>query len=144
MADVKRTVKSTLEKDMIFKCDIENIRLKDWLIDETNKIPDDMVGPNAAHLLAMAILGCLNASYIFCLNKRDFTVDQLNAKAEVTIFRNEKGFLRVKKIDVIINPKIDTPEMRKRADQCKKMFEKYCTITASIREGIEVNVNIDY
>jgi uncharacterized OsmC-like protein len=140
----ERKVKIKLERDMIFKCDLGEMKLEDCFIDETNKIESEMLGPNAAHLLAMAVLGCLSSSYIFCFNKRDFTVKDLEAEAIVTIFRNEKGFVRVKKIDVNINPTINTPDMRKRAVQCQKMFERYCTITASIREGIDVNVNVDY
>ena len=137
-------VKVNLERDMIFKCDLGEITLGDCLIDETNKNESEMLGPNAAYLLAMAVLGCLSSSYIFCFRKRDFTVKDLEAEAIVTIFRNEKGFVRVKKIDVNINPTIDSPDMRKRAVQCRKMFERYCTITATIREGIDVNVNVDY
>lgn len=142
----ERTIKAkvNLERDMIFKCDLGEISLGDCLIDETNKNLSEMLGPNAAHLLAMAVLGCLSSSYVFCFSKRDFTVKNLEAEAIVTIFRNEKGFMRVKKIDVTINPKIDSPEMRKRAIQCQKMFEQYCTITASIREGIDVNVSVDF
>jgi uncharacterized OsmC-like protein len=136
-------VKVKLERDMIFKYDLGELKLRECIIDETNKVESEMLGPNAAHLVTMAVLGCLSSSYIFCFSKKDFSVKDLEAEAMITIFRNEKGFQRVKKIDVSINPKIDSPEMRKRAVQCQKMFEQYCTITASIREGIEVNVNID-
>ncbi|MHA1931512.1 MAG: OsmC family protein [Promethearchaeota archaeon] len=144
MAEKEIKVKVKLERDMIFKCDLGDIKLENCYIDESNKVESEMLGPNASHLLAMSILGCLSASYVFCFSKRDFTVKDLEAEAIVTIYRNEKGFVRVKKIDVTINPKIDSPEMRKRAAQCQKMFEQYCTITASVREGIDVNVNIDF
>lgn len=143
LAEREVKVKVKLERDMIFKCDLGDIKLEDCYIDESNKVESEMLGPNAAYLLAMAVLGCLTSSYVFCFSKRDFTVKDLEAEAIVTIFRNEKGFVRVKKIDVNIVPRIDTPDMRKRAAQCQKMFEQYCTITASIREGIDVNVNID-
>ena len=136
--------KITLEKDMIFKCDIGNMKLEDCYIDETNVNEADKLGPNPTRLLANAILGCLSASFIFCLKKRNLTIDDLTAEAEVTIGRKEKGFLRITKIEVTITPKIDDPEVRKRADQCKKMFENYCTVTASVREGINVEVNLDY
>ncbi len=139
----KYKVKVKLERDMIFKYDLGELKLRECIIDETNKVESEMLGPNAAHLVALAVLGCLSSSYIFCFNKKGFSVEDLEAEANITIFRNAKGFQRVKKIDVSINPKIDSPEMRKRAVQCQKMFEQYCTITASIREGIEVNVNID-
>jgi len=143
LAEREIKVKVKLDRDMIFKCDLGETKLGDCYIDESNKIKSEMLGPNAAQLLAMAILGCLSASYVFCFSKRDFTVKDLDAKAIITISRNEKGFVRVKKIDVTIKPEIDSPEMQKRAVQCQKMFEQYCTITASIREGIDVNVNID-
>ena len=140
----KTKAKITLESDMIFKCDMGNMKLKDCYIDETNVNELDMLGPNPTRLLANAILGCLSASFIFCLKKRNLTIDDLTAEAEVTIGRKEKGFLRITKIEVNITPKIDNPEVRKRADHCKKMFENYCTVTASVREGINVEVNLDY
>ncbi len=118
--------------------------LKDCYIDETNQEEADMWGPNPAKLLGMALLGCLSASFIFCLKKRKLSVDDLKAEAEVIIGRNKKGFIRVKKINVNITSKIDALASRKRADQCRKMFENYCTVTAAVREGIEVNVNLKY
>jgi len=95
-------------------------------------------------MLAMAVLGCLSASFIFCLQKKDFKINDLKAEAEVTIARNQKGFWRVRKIDVDIFAKIDDPETHKRADQCRKMFEQYCIVTRAVREGIDVDVNLNY
>jgi uncharacterized OsmC-like protein len=132
-----------LEKEMIFKCDMGNMMLKDCYIDDTNQNEADMWGPNPARLLGMALLGCLSASYIFCLKKRNFTTKDLQATGEVVIGRNDKGFVRVKRVNVEINVRMDDPNMRKRAEQCKKMFEKYCTVTAAVVEGIEVNVNVN-
>lgn len=140
----KAIVGLKLEKEMIFKCDLGEMKVEDCYIDDTHRIESEMLGPNPSKLLGLAVTGCLSASFIFCLKKREFTINDLNANAEVTVARNQKGFWRVKKIDVSINPKIDTPEMRKRADQCKKMFEQYCTVTQSIRMGIDVDVKINF
>lgn len=142
--ETKTKIGIRLEKDMIFRCDMGEMALKDCYIDETNQEEADMWGPNPAKLLGMALLGCLSASFIFCLKKRKLSVDELKAEAEVIIGRNEKGFIRVKKINVNITSKIDALASRKRADQCRKMFENYCTVTAAVREGIEVNVNLKY
>ena len=142
--ETKTKVGIKLEKDMIFKCDMGQMALKDCCIDETNQDEVDMWGPNPSRLLGMALLGCLSASFIFCLKKRNFSIDNLKAEAEVIIGKNDKGFLRVKTINVEIEPKFDDPDIRKRADQCKKMFERYCTVTAAVREGIEVNVDLKY
>ncbi len=142
--EVKTKVGLKLEKDMIFKCEMGQMAVKDCYIDETNQEEVEMWGPNPSKLLGMALLGCLSASFIFCLKKRNFSIDDLKADAEVIIGRNDKGFLRVKKVNVEIVSKIDDPAVRKRADQCKKMFENYCTVTAAVREGIEVNVDLKY
>ncbi len=141
---LKTKVGLTLEEEMIFKCDLGEMKVKDCYIDEAHKDEVDMLGPNPSRMLGMAILGCLSASFIFCLKKRNLTIDDLKAEAEVTIARNQKGFWRVKKIDVNIDVKIDDPETRKRADQCRKMFEQYCVVTQAVREGIDVEVNLNY
>ena len=133
-----------LEKGMIFKCDMGEIKYEDCYIDEEHHKEEEMIGPNPSRLLGMSILGCLSASFIFCLKKKKLKVDDLDASAHLTIKRNDKGFWRVKKIDVSIKPKIDSEEVRKRADVCKKMFERYCIVTQAVREGIDVDVDLEY
>ena len=140
----KVDVSITLEKEMIFKCELGDIKVEECYIDETNKDEVNMLGPNPSRLVGLAVLGCLSSSFIFCLKKRDFTLDNLKAEAEVIIGRNDKGFWRVKKINVNIDVKIDDPETRKRADQCRKMFEQYCLVTQAIREGIDVELKMNY
>lgn len=145
MSEVMKTkVGLSLEEKMIFKCELGEMKVKDCYIDDTHKEEVDMLGPNPSRMLAMAVLGCLSASFIFCLKKREFNLEDLKAEAEVTIARSEKGFWRVKKIDVDINANIDDPNVKKRADQCKKMFEQYCIVTQAVREGIDVEVNLNY
>ena len=120
------------------------MNVKDCYIDETHYTEDDMLGPNPSRLLGLALLGCLSASFIFCLKKKELTLKDLRADAIIHIGRNEKGFLRVLKIDVNIKTKINDPDIRKRAEQCRKMFERYCTVTQAVREGINVNVNVEF
>jgi organic hydroperoxide reductase OsmC/OhrA len=142
--EMKTKVGLTLEEEMIFKCDLGEMKVKDCYIDESHKEEVNMLGPNPSRMLGVAVLGCLSASFIFCLKKREFSLDNLKAEAEVTVARNNKGFWRVKKIDVNINTEINDPDIRKRADQCKKMFEQYCIVTQAVREGIDVEVNLNY
>lgn len=145
MSELKKVnVGLSLEREMIFKCELGEMKVKDCYIDEEHDVEASMWGPNPSRMLGMAILGCLSASFIFCLKKKNLSLNDLNADAEVSIARNEKGFWRVKKIDVMIKMDIEDPETRKRADQCKKMFEQYCIVTQAVREGIDVGVNLDY
>ena len=142
--EMKTEVGLKLAEEMIFKCDLGQIKVEDCYIDEEHRVEAEMWGPNPSRMLGMAVLGCLSASFIFCLKKKDFSIKDLDGKAEVVVARNKKGFWRVKQINVSITPKIETPEMQKRADQCRKMFEQYCIVTQAVREGITVNVNLNY
>src|SRR6056297_2563920 len=107
---MKTNVAIDLKSGMIFKCDLGEMKVKDCYIDEEHRDEVDMLGPNPSRLLGMAVLGCLSASFIFCLKKKDLNVDDLDANAELTIERNKKGFWRVKKIEVNISPKLDSEE----------------------------------
>jgi len=142
--ELKSRVGLHQEKEMIFKCDLGNLRMDNLYIDESNKKKNEKIGPSPIKLLGLSVLGCLAASFSFCLQKKDFSLSELEGKAEVTIARNEKTFWRVKKIDIELNPKIDTPEIRKRVDQCRDFFEQYCIISESLRTGFEVNVNLNF
>jgi len=142
--ELKTRVSLKQEEEMIFKCDLGEIKIGNLYIDEKHDKYTEKIGPSPAKLLALSVLGCLAASFSFCLKKKGFSIAGLSGQAEVSLARNEKNFWRVKKIDVKISPKIDTPELQKRADQCTKFFEQYCIISESLRNGIEVNLELDY
>ncbi len=141
--EYKSEVGIRLEEEMIFKCDLGQIKMNNLFIDEQHKKTKDKIGPNPSKLLALSVLGCMAASFAFCLQKKNFSLPHFDGKAVITSNRNEKGFWRVKKIDIILNPEIKNPEMLKRVDQCKKFFEQFCIISESIREGIEINTTIN-
>ena len=82
--DMKTKVGIILKDQMIFKCDLGSMKVKDCYIDEAHKDEVDMLGPNPSRMLAFAILGCLSASFIFCLQKKNFSLDDLKAEAEVS------------------------------------------------------------
>ncbi|MFX0002015.1 MAG: OsmC family protein [Candidatus Hodarchaeota archaeon] len=140
----KSEVGIRLEEDLLFKCDLGQLNMNDLFIDEQHKKSIDKIGPNPSKLLALSVLGCLAASYAFCLQKKNYSLSDFEGKAFITSKRNENGLWRINKIDIQLRPKIDSPEMRKRADQCQKMFKQYCIISESLKKGIEINTNFDY
>lgn len=140
----KVNVGLSLEEGMIFKCELGEMKVEDCYVDDEHDTEASMWGPNPSRMLGMAVMGCLSSSFIFCLKKKGLSLDDLKATAEVTIARNEKGFWRVKKIDVDIKVRIEDPETRKRADQCKKFWQQFCLVTEAVREGIEIDVNLNY
>jgi len=131
-------------EEMVFKGDLGSFKIDNLYIDERNVQKGEKMGTSPTKLLALSVLGCLAASFSFCIQKKNLSLSDLEGKADVTISRNEKGFWRVKRINIEMIPKIDTPEMRKRADQCVRFFEQYCIIAESLRTGFEVNVDLKY
>lgn len=98
-------------------------------------------GPNAARVLGASIANCLSASLVFCLRDSDVTLDGVSARAEGTLVRNEDNRLRIGQLDVTID--VDTPDAGTSIDDCLEVFEDFCVVTASVRKGLEVNVDVD-
>ena len=99
-------------------------------------------GPNPARLLAAAIGSCLSASLLFCLRKSRIEVEELRTIVEGTITRNEQGRLRMGGIHVRLAPHL-TPEQRDRMGRCLDLFQDFCIVTESVREGIAVDVELE-
>jgi uncharacterized OsmC-like protein len=115
--------------------------IADFVVDETK--PDgEGAGPNPTRLLSTAVGHCMSSSLIFCLKKARIPVQDLSTTVETNLYRNENGRLRIQNIDVKIDLKV-SKENEKRVGRCLSLFEDYCTVTQSIRKGIEVNVNVE-
>lgn len=98
-------------------------------------------GPNAADLLAAAVGDCLSASLLMCLQKARAEVSGLTTTATVRMDRNEKGRLRIAGVDVEIAAALG-PDDAAKLERCRGLFEDFCTVTASVRQGIPVHVTI--
>ena len=120
------------------KSDIEYI--PNFLVDET-KPEGEGSGPNPPRLLAAAVGHCMSSSLIYCLKKARITITKLETTVKTNLFRNENGKLRIRSIDIKINLQVNE-EDKKLLPRCLTIFEDYCTVTQSIRKGIQVNVNI--
>jgi uncharacterized OsmC-like protein len=114
--------------------------MSNLLVDET-KPEGECSGPNPPRMLATAVGHCLSSSLIYCLSKARIPIKKLETTATTNLFRNEKGRLRIRSIDIQMDLKVN-PEDKTRVNRCLTIFEDYCTVTQSIRKGIQVNVNI--
>lgn len=100
-------------------------------------------GPNAARLLAAAIANCLAASFIFCAaRKTGVKLDRVRAQVKVQIVRNENKRLRVGRVEVWIDPGIEAGQ-REALRPCIGLFEDFCTVTESVRKGVDVVVKVE-
>jgi uncharacterized OsmC-like protein len=99
-------------------------------------------GPNAARLLAAAVGNCLAASLLLCLEKARVELRALEARVEGSMERNEEGRFRIVGLSVTISPTV-VGEPSKRYDRCLDLFEDFCIVTQSVRQGIDVEVAVD-
>ena len=123
-----------------FNAEFDIDYLPDIILDETK--PDgEGAGPNPTRLLSAAVGHCMSSSLIFCLKKARVRINDLQTKVITNLYRNDQKLLRIKSIEIEIQLEVEE-EDKHRVPRCLKLFEDYCTVTQSIRNGIEVNVNV--
>jgi organic hydroperoxide reductase OsmC/OhrA len=99
-------------------------------------------GPNASRLLAAAVANCLSASLLFCLHKAEVPTGTLRSEATCILTRNQQKRLRVGGVNVRMELLDVDENVQKRLKRCLSMFEDFCVVTASLREGIPVQVDV--
>lgn len=99
-------------------------------------------GPNPTRLLGTAIGSCLAASLLFCLGKARISVGEMTASVTGSLQRNEKGRLRVDNLHVVLNPEMAAQDVA-RMGRCLEVFEDFCIVTQSVRDGVAVSVNVE-
>lgn len=97
--------------------------------------------PNAAAVLGAAVGDCLAASLAFCLRKARVGVDDLTAHVTTRVTRNTEGRFRISGVDVELEPVVAGAD-RARLGRCEALFEDFCVVTQSVRQGIPVNVTV--
>ncbi len=107
-------------------------------VDEPPPLGHD-AAPNAVRLLAAAIGNCLAASLVFCAKRRGAELVNVRAEIVTELVRNEAKRLRVGRVTVTL----DAPGADAKAlAACIPTFEEFCTVTQSVREGIDVVVHV--
>jgi uncharacterized OsmC-like protein len=134
------TIHLELISDYEFKVRFDNPAHPELTIDEPPPLGKDG-GPNAGRLLAASIGNCLSASLLFAARKKGAKIDGLKSTATVEVVRNENRRFRIGRIDVVLDP-VFAPEDLEKIKEAALMFEDFCTITASVRKGIQVDVRI--
>ncbi len=76
---------------------------------------------------------------MFCLEKSKQRVKGIRTDVEGAVQRNSKGRWRLARIDVHITVDVEA-DQQKRVERCLSLFEDYCVVTASVSQGVQVNV----
>lgn len=123
-----------------FRTDFGSAEIPPLIVDEAPPLGEG-TGPNPARLLAAAVGDCLSASLIFCLGRSRVEVAGVETTVIGTYSRNERGRLRVGGLDVSIE--VDVPGSDpEKLGKCLEMFEDFCVVTGSVRQGIDVRVRV--
>jgi uncharacterized OsmC-like protein len=99
----------------------------------------DNSAPTAAEMLSAAIGNCLAASLTFCLRRSRIDVQDMTVDVTTHVARNERGRLRIRGIDVQLAPIVAADT---NIDRCEALFEDFCMVTASVQQGIPVQVSL--
>ncbi len=135
------TLTMNLEDGYEFLVEFDEEGVPPLLIDEPAPLGEG-AGPNASRLLAAAVGNCLSASALYCLRRARVEVNGMRTSVSGRLERNEAGRLRVRGIQVRIVPEIDDAP-HGRIQRCLELFEDYCVVTQSVRDGIDVEVQVD-
>lgn len=134
----------TIELDQLqgyeFKVRFDLDGIEPLLLDEPAPIGQGR-GPNPSRLVAAAAANCLGASLLYCVSKNQPLQGSLRASATCTLGRNEQGRLRITGIDVRLELAA-TLEQAARTKRCLDLFEDFCVVSASLREGFPVSVAV--
>lgn len=133
----------TLEQRERFQFDVtfDNDSWPVLRLDEPQPLGDDLA-PNASRVLGAAIGNCLAASLLFCLQKSRVPVAGLKAEVRGETARNEKGRIRIGGVSVVLRPTLDGVPTERMA-RCVELFEDFCVVTQSVRDGINVQVTVE-
>lgn len=135
------TVSLKLEEDYRIRATFESVENAPSLVLDEPAPLGAGTGPNAQDLLAAAIGNCLAASLLFCARKSRVEIGGLEGSVTTHTSRNEANRLRITRVDVALAPEFKDEDAAKMA-RCAGLFEDFCTVTASLKGGLDVHVRL--
>ncbi|MFO1218488.1 MAG: OsmC family protein [Burkholderiaceae bacterium] len=99
-------------------------------------------GPSPVQLLASAVGNCLAASLLFALRKfNPQAAGRISAEVTAESGRNAERRLRILGLQARLTIGEDVSKFQ-HLDRVLASFEDFCTVTASVRAGIPVTVQV--
>jgi organic hydroperoxide reductase OsmC/OhrA len=140
MEERRFAVTLSRQRDYEFAVAFDDGPFTDLLIDEPPPVGAGH-GPNASRVLGAAVGHCLAASLLFCLGKARVTVADMGVRVHGTVTRNDAGRFRITDLAVTLSPAVTAAD-RERISRCVALFEDFCIVTGSVRQGIPVRVDV--
>jgi len=98
--------------------------------------------PATPALLGAALGHCLSASLLETARHAHIPLADLQTDVNTVVTLGAEGLPRIDHVDVVLRPVLHRAAARTR--RCEEVFEKHCTVTSSVRRGVEVRVRVDW
>lgn len=98
--------------------------------------------PATPALLGAAVGHCLSASLLEALRHAHLEVRSLSTRVVSVVRANSEGLPRIDHVEVVIKPVLAA--FGPRALRCEEIFERHCTVSSSVRAGVDVRVRVDW
>jgi uncharacterized OsmC-like protein len=128
-------------KDYAFEVTFDKEGFQPLRMDEPKPLGTE-TGPNAARYLSGAVGHCLSTSLFFCLQKSRIRMKHISTKVHTSLARNEAGRWRIRNIKINIKADPLNEQDRDRMKRCLDIFEDFCIVTQSVRNGINVETTV--
>lgn len=129
----------TQEKDYCFKVVFDDGG-PDLMVDEPPPL-GGATGPSPVQLLTAAVGSCLSDSLLFALRKFKQKPEPLRCDVQTDVGRNPEGRMRVLRMKAVLTLGVAGDRLE-HLDRALEQFEEFCTVTQSVRAGIEVTVEV--
>ena len=103
----------------------------------------DAAAPATPALLASALGHCLSASLLEALRGTDVKLVDLETEAVAVVAPGASGLPRIHHLDITIRPHLASADVA-GMQRCEDDFQNHCTVTCSVRQGVQVNVAVDW
>lgn len=98
--------------------------------------------PATPALLGSALGHCLSAALLEALRHAHVEVHGCTTDVTASVRANDEGLPRIDHVEVVIRPRL--PAENPRMERCAEVFQNHCTVTSSVRAGIDVRARVEW
>lgn len=92
-------------------------------------------------LLTAAVGSCLSDSLLFALRKFKQNPEPMRCELQADVGRNPEGRIRVLRMKAVLTMGVAADYLA-HLNRALDQFEEFCTVTQSVRAGIQVTVEV--
>jgi len=112
-------------------------------IDEPESFHGNNQGPSPIEYLLMGIGGCISSSFVYCLQKNDIELKELDVVVDGTLKHvGPKMRLRLVEVELELHVSFKKEQSDEKIDLCFETFKEYCPISDLIIKGVPLKVKI--